>query len=217
MKSLINYINENLNTYSSSDLQKKIKEYFPDYKFSFKLTLNNKKTIKNKYSNKSFVLFAEKNVIKKLKNDEFFNNLIHFYGYYITSSNIGWLCISPLYPENVNKFVYYNKGLYHLTTSNNDKSIQKNGLRCKNNKYRDFPKRLYLYSINDDNPKFKKEFIDKIINDFDLDEYGLSVYKIDINKLKKSNIDFYTDDYMEEKESVFTYHNIPKEYITKIQ
>ena len=53
----------------------------------------------------------------------------------------------------------------------------------------------------------------KILNDFDIDEYGVTIFEIDKEKL--NNIDFYTDDYMSEKESVFIYSNIPVEAITK--
>ena len=213
-------VNENLKSHDAKQLQKKIKEYFPSYKFDFYSTLE-KKSLKNKYDKKSFLIgledYAEMNKIKK---DEKFISLLQFYNYYITKEFYDSFVVSPLYSENVTEQVKKNKHLYHFTTGNNKESILKNGLRSKNGEYRYFPKRVYLYStdknitpknINDD--KDIEEFVKKILNKFDIDEYGVTIFEIDKEKL--SNIDFYTDDYMDEKESVFIYSNIPAEAITK--
>ena len=61
--------------------------------------------------------------------------------------------------------------------------------------------------------RYIEKFVKKILNEFDMDEYGVTIFEIDKDKL--NNIDFYTDDYMDEKESVFIYSNIPAEAITK--
>jgi len=213
-------VNENLKTHNANQLQKKIKEYFPDYKFDFYSTLS-KKSLKNKYDNKSFMIGLEDyGQMNKIKKDNKFISLLQFYNYYITKEFYDSFVVSPLYPENVNGQVNKEKYLYHFTTGNNEESILKNGLRSKNGDYRYFPKRVYLYStdknitpknINDD--KNVEIFIKKILNEFDIDEYGVTIFEIDKEKL--NNIDFYADDYMDEKESVFIYSNIPAEAIRK--
>ena len=78
-----------------------------------------------------------------------------------------------------------------------------------------FPERIYLYS------KYKldsndKEFINKVTDPFKREKYGISIFKINLNKIGK-DISFYTDDYMEEDEAVYTYTNIPSECISKIK
>ena len=213
-------VTENLKSHDAEQLQKKIKEYFPDYKFDFYSTLS-KKSLKNKYDNKSFMIGLEDyGQMNKIKKDNKFISLLQFYNYYITKEFYDSFVVSPLYPENVTGQVNKEKHLYHFTTGNNEESILKNGLRSKNGDYRYFPKRVYLYStdknitpknINDD--KNVEIFVKKILNDFDIDEYGVTIFEIDKEKL--NNIDFYTDDYMDEKESVFIYSNIPAEAITK--
>ena len=209
-------VTENLKSHNAEQLQKKIKEYFPSYKFDFYSTLE-KKSLKNKYDNKSFLIGLETySDMNKIKKDEKFISLLQFYNYYITKEFYDSFVVCPLYSENVTKEVNKRKNLYHFTTGNFEKSILENGLRSKSGEYRYFPKRIYLYSTDKDIAKdnLPKEFIDKILNEFDKDEYGVTILKIDKDKL--NNVDFYTDDYMSEKESVFIYANIPADYITKI-
>ena len=213
-------VTENLKSHDAEQLQKKIKEYFPNYKFDFYSTLS-KKSLKNKYDNKSFMIGLEDyGQMNKIKKDSKFISLLQFYNYYITKEFYDSFVVSPLYPENVTGQVNKEKHLYHFTTGNNEESILKNGLRSKNGDYRYFPKRVYLYStdksitpknINDDTNI--EIFVKKILNEFDIDEYGVTIFEIDKEKL--NNIDFYADDYMDEKESVFIYSNIPAEAITK--
>lgn len=209
---------ENLKTHDADKLQNQIKKYFPNIEFEFNSVLS-KRSLKNKYDNKSFLLSCDElSDINKLKKDKNFDDLLHFYNYYITKEFYDTLVISPLYAENVNDLVNKNEYLYHFTTGNNAKSILQNGLRIKmGESYRYFPKRIYLYSTNKEitlDKNLPKRFINKIINKNDKDNYGLTILKIDKDKL--SNIDFYTDDYMEEKESVYIYNNIPSEYIEKV-
>ena len=208
-------VNENLKSHNAEQLQKKIKEYFPQYNFDFYSTLE-KKSLKNKYDNKSFLIGLETySDMNKIKKDEKFISLLQFYNYYITKEFYDSLVVCPLYSENVTQEVNKRKNLYHFTTGNFEKSILENGLRSKSGEYRYFPKRVYLYSTDDDitQKTLPENFIKKILNDFDKDEYGVTIFEIDKEKL--SNIDFYTDDYMDEKESVFIYSNIPAEAITK--
>lgn len=213
-------VNENLKSHNAEKLQKKIKEYFPEYHFDFYSTLE-KKSLKNRYDKKSFLIgLDEYTQLNKLKKDQKFISLLQFYNYYITKEFYDSIVVSPLYSENVTEQVKKNKHLYHFTTGNNEESILKNGLRSKNGEYRYFPKRVYLYSTNKNitvknasDDKDIEEFVKKILDEFDIDEYGITIFEIDKDKL--NNIEFYTDDYMDEKESVFIYSNIPAEAITK--
>ena len=187
---------ENLKTHDADKLQHQIKKYFPNIEFEFNSVLS-KKSLKNKYDNKSFLLSCDElSDINRLKKDKNFDDLLQFYNYYITK----------------------NEYLYHFTTGNNVKSILQNGLRIKRGEsYRYFPKRIYLYSTNKEilsEKDLPKKFISKIINQDDKNNFGLTILKIDKDKL--NNIDFYTDDYMEEKESVYIYNSIPSEYIEKV-
>ena len=59
------------------------------------------------------------------------------------------------------------------------------------------------------------EFAKQIINPFMVKKFGLSVLKIDLNRVRKSNISFYRDTAMGE-DAIFTYNSIPKECITEL-
>lgn len=212
------YILENLKSHNTKQLQEKILNKFlnkyNDIKFQ---ELTNKK---EKYDVKGFILLSKTN-IENIYNDKEFQDLIQFYGYYITDKTNIHLAILPTYPENVSDFVYKkNKGiLYHFTAGKHVNEILKKGLRIKRANYREYPERIYLYSCGykklKDIPNIES-FINNVVNSFDRNRYGLSIFKINLNKINGSNIEFYTDDIMDEKEAVFTYNNIPKECITKI-
>lgn len=212
------YILENLKSHNTKQLQDKILKKFihkyNDINFD-KLT-----TDKENYDVKGFVLLSN-HYIKDLEEDKEFIDLLQFYGYYITQKKDTYLIIVPTYPENVSDFVYKkNNGiLYHFTSGKYVDEILNKGLRIKKAKYREYPERIYLYSCG-----YKKlkdidnveKFINKVVNQFDMKRYGLSVFKIDLNKINGSNIEFYTDEYMDEEAAVFTYNNIPSKCITKI-
>lgn len=215
---IYDYILENLKSHNTKQLQNKILNKFLDKYDDIKFQkLTNQK---EKYDVKGFVILSY-NYIKDLCNDEEFNNLIKFYGYYISDKTNIHLVVLPTYPENVSDFVYKkNKGiLYHFTSGEYVDEILNKGLRIKKASYREYPERIYLYSCG-----YKKlediqnidKFINKVVNSFNRKKYGLSIFKIDLNKIKGNNIEFYTDDIMDEKEAVFTYNNIPKDCITKI-
>ena len=218
---LFDYVLENLQTHDVKKLQYKIKKYFGDkYKFEFEPVLGDEDEGKEKNSKKSFYIHGRTLAIEQMYEDEDLNNLVKFYGYYIPKDHrpmSSYLMISPLYAESANDLVYKSchGKLYHFTTKDHEESILKNGLRCKEGTYRDFPKRIYCYASSRGVGPKAKAFINEVVNDFDRKDYGLTVLKIDLNKVGK-NIDFYTDDYMEEKEAVYTYTNIPKECITKV-
>ena len=218
---LFDYVLENLQTHDVKKLQDKINKYFGDkYKFEFEPVLGDEDEGKEKNSKKSFYIHGRTLAIERMYEDEDLNNLVQFYGYYIPKDHrpmSSYLMISPLYAESATDLVYKSchGKLYHFTTKNNEESILKNGLRCKKGTYRDFPARIYCYASSRGVGPKAKAFADEVIDGFDRKKYGASVLKIDLNKIGK-NIDFYTDEYMEEKEAVYTYTNIPKECITKV-
>ena len=160
-----------------------------------------------------------------LTNDSKFNSMLEIFGYYVTANRTNGdlfsIAICPRYAKDAYDMVYkQNHGkLYHFTAGKYVGEIETKGLRCKKSSYRDFPERVYLYASDkhlDKIPDIGK-FIKTVVNPFDIKRYGLTVYRIDMNKLKSNTyINFYTDDYMDEEAAVYTYNNIPAECITKI-
>lgn len=160
-----------------------------------------------------------------LTNDSKFNSMLEIFGYYVTvnttNGDLFSIAICPRYAKDAHDIVYkQNHGkLYHFTAGRYVSEIETKGLRCKKSSYRDFPERVYLYASDKRLDKIPDigEFIKTVVNPFDIKRYGLTVYRIDMNKLKsKTYVNFYTDDYMDEEEAVYTYNNIPAECITKV-
>lgn len=156
--------------------------------------------------------------------DTKFKSIIEVFGYYVTLkryvSGLFNIDICPRYAKDAYDIVSKNHGkLYHFTAGRYVGEIETKGLRCKKSSYRDFPERVYLYASDKRLDKIPDigEFIKTVVNPVDIKRYGLTVYRIDMNKLKsKTYVNFYTDDYMDEEEAVYTYNNIPAECITKI-
>lgn len=215
---IYDYILENLKSHDTKKLKDKILDKFLDkyYDIKFHELTNTKES----YKVKGFILSSDR-FSNDINKDKDFQNLLQFYGYYVTEQFNENLIIMPTYPENVSNFVYKeNNGiLYHFTSGKHVDEILKKGLRIKKASYREYPERIYLYSCGykklEDIPDLKK-FIKKVVSIFNLKRYGLSIFKINLNKISSHNIEFYTDELMDEKEAVFTYNNIPKECITKI-
>ena len=160
-----------------------------------------------------------------LTNDSKFNSMLEIFGYYVTANRTNGdlfsIAICPRYAKDAYDMVYkQNHGkLYHFTAGKYVGEIETKGLRCKKSSYRDFPERVYLYASDKHLDKIPDigEFIKTVVNPFDIKRYGLTVYRIDMNKLKSNTyINFYTDDYMDEEAAVYSYNNIPAECITKI-
>lgn len=204
------YILENLNTHDTELLQKKILGIFNKYDVKFYNYSND---------NKNAFEIQTENAIE-LSNDNNFIRLLDFFGYYVSKTYKDACLVCPKYSKNMNDLVYnknYGK-LYHFTTKDHDNSILKNGLKTRNKKYRFFPERIYLYSSFKPLNKINgiKEYITKVVGQMRINIYGLSVFKIDLSNLN-NEISFYKDDIMNDENSVFTYTNIPKECIEKIE
>lgn len=206
------FILESLTTHDINKLKAKIEDEFGDnIDCNF---INDKK--------QSLQIISNDDLAKSEK----LKILVNVFGYYVTKSvkdvntNLFVIEICPTYAKDANKIVSKNHcKLYHFTTGEHAKDIETSGLRCKKSSYRDFPERVYLYASDKHLDKIHDigEFIKTVVNPFDIKRYGLTVYRIDMNKLKsKTYVNFYTDDYMDEDEAVYTYNNIPAECITKI-
>lgn len=208
------FILENLKSHDINLLCKKIWEMFgkdcPTLEF---LPMNHKDT--------SFQIVSYEEIDEdKLK------NLLEFFGYYITTSGQDeedgeyYYIVSPTYPTNANDLVYgENHGkLYHFSTGKYAKEIETKGLRCKKSSYRYFPERIYAYASDkklEKTPDIYKKCA-AVVNPEKAKEYGIYVYRIDLNNKNGKHINFYEDDVMEYDDAVFTYNNIPAECITLV-
>lgn len=217
------FILETLQTHDTKKLQDKLKkEYdnieFEDYsgenKKSFYMILPDKYHIYD-FKNDGGRLDADYNNIEK------FNNILSFYNYYVSFTKKikdKWtLFIEPRYSDNITSKIFNSHAsIYHFTDGESAKSILKNGLRCKQGKYREFPERIFLWVTDkklEDNLEHLYDFILKIGNRNKLYKNELSILQIRNN----NKFDIYNDTAMKDEEAVFTYDNIPKEYIKEIK
>ena len=152
---------------------------------------------------------------EKIKSNEKFIELLHFFNYFVTYKEKNDLYLEPRYSEIITIDDEY---LYHLTSINNLNDIYKKGLLCKCGKkifddngkkigidnYRDFPKRIYVFALKNET----HNEIDKITS-------SLNTKNAIILKIKNSkNITLYKDVAYDENEKMFfTYDNIPPQLI----
>jgi len=215
------YVFENLQTHDADKLKDKLKkEYGNDISFKDYSGDKNKSFYVILSDNLRIIDFSRKGgrLDSDYDNIEKFENILSFYNYYVSYTekidNKWTLFIEPRYSDNVtNKFKNYS--LYHFTDNKSAESILKNGLRLKTSRYRDFPKRIFLYAT-----KYKLEDIKDKIKDFILIVGNRSkLYENELAILKINNngkFDLYNDTAMKDKESIFTYDFIPAKYIKKI-
>lgn len=207
------FILENLQSHDIKLLCKKIRQKFGNNNIISFLDINDKNT--------SMQLASRSTIdMNELK------NLLDFFGYYVTKTfkddSYNNYIISPVYSSDANELVYVkNHGkLYHFTTGENSKEIERTGLRCKSAKYRRFPERIYVYSSCkklDQIPDLSNK-IKSVINPIEAKKHGVYVYRIDLNKAKNDIcINFYDDDIMNDKDAVYTYNNIPPECISLVK
>lgn len=201
------YILENLNTHDQNLLIKKLE--------------------KIKYFNK--VEFEQKQVIKlvcnKKADEQELNNVLDFYGYYISLKQYDletdryFYFICPKYSKNYTDFIFDQcKGVcYHICQTKDVESILKNGLRCRSAKYRYFPKRIYVIALPVKEISKLNTTLKSIVEEIGIDNTSkYSVLRIDLGSNGNSHgsgPDFYQDDAMENENTFFTYTNIPPQYI----
>ena len=206
----VDYIYENLKSHDVKKLQYKLKKEYGN-KIRFQNYLGDIK--------KSFLIIPVDNDVSFFIDNEKINNILSFYNYYLSYSDNdngrNYLFIEPRYSDKVSDEIYNShKYIYHFTDKLSAKSILETGLRIKNRGYREFPERIFLYAtdkkIEDDKENIYK-FILKVCNRKRIKEYGISVLRIK----NDGKIDFYNDTAMDEKEAIFSYENIPYQYISK--
>lgn len=154
--------------------------------------------------------------INILLNSEKFNELVLFFNYFVTYYKNNKIYLEPKYPKTI---TLNDKFVYHFTKQKNVKSILKNGLRCRCGEteyigygqrriisYRDFPKRVYLFTTNDDSVENLKKQCKSLCGDY----YGYVVLKIK----RPNNMTLYKDvSYSPAENMFFTYDNIPPQLI----
>lgn len=219
----VDYIYENLQSHDPEKLKSKLKrEYgneisFQDYngkeKKSFIMILNNDNLL-DFYNPKN-------NPDADYEKIEKFNNILSFYNYYVSYNDEDkgkkYLFIEPRYSDNVTDEVFNShKYLYHFTDKKSSISILEVGLRARKSNYREYPERIFLYAsdkkIDENNIKDFADFILRVCNPISLKRNGLRVLEIK----NTGKIDLYNDTAMTEDEAVFTYQNIPHDYIKKL-
>lgn len=213
------YILETLKSHNVNLLIKKIKEKFSkDHVITIIEIINNVEVKPASFGIDSDIDLSDENE---------FNNLLEFFGYYITQvrtldNGLYYHIISPKYTDDANDMVYKdnNGKLYHFSTGKNAGEIERTGLRCRSAKYRYYPERIYCYASDKSFDKLDDLYnkVMTVINPFDAKMYGVYVYHIDLNKLTKDNyINFYSDDLMRDKSAVYTYNTIPANCIKLIK
>jgi len=156
---------------------------------------------------------------KKLYDE--FHSLLNLTGYYISlwyddnnEKHISGIDVSS-YINNKKLIIYFNKKydfedngikiyMYHVTEWSHEGSILRKGIFSKSQKQIDnHPERIYLFDSLDDAKSFSVNF-DKPI-----------IFKIDMRLVNK--IKLYTDPKFPNIDSFYTYDNIPKISLTKLE
>lgn len=210
---VIDYVWENLQTHDYSLLKKQLTKYFPTKIKSFI----------NQTDASSKDIFGIEFADKDLYKDEKFISLLNFFNYFVREIRDDMYIIEPIYSEQASDRVYKecNGILYHFTDNNTAKSILKSGLRIKGRSEKDwkYPNRVYLYApgfyLSRENAGDWLMDALNVVDNQKIKSFGLAVLKVDLHKLNKSNISFYVDPTLPTN-AVFTYNNIPKTCITKL-
>lgn len=216
-----NIIKENLKQYDTKQVQDKLKQYFPFIKFDMHIT-------NSKYNKYFFAIILDnKDDWNELFKTDKFESILRFYNFFISErvKNNLFMTIEPIVSDNVNDIVYkYNKGiLYHFTFDDEiTNHILKSGLIVKKAKYRDFPKRIYLYRTKNAYGNLLDDADDIIKFLFEMFKtkpkvlYNISkmqIIKVDLNRLVgiKHELNFFKDTSMKSNQTIFTYNNIHKD------
>lgn len=200
----IDYVWENLKSHDIDSLINRLYKEFP---------IDNIE----KFGEGCFIVWFETD----MSNYDKFKDILRFYNYNIRQTFKGGLLIEPIYATDLSNYVYNECGgiVYHFTDNKSAKYILENGLRIKGSTVgRHIPKRIYVYApqklINKNDIDDVKRFALAVVNSIKIKRYGLCCLKINLNKPHNTNIGFYKDTTMKQKESLFTLNNIPKECIT---
>lgn len=172
--------------------------------------------------------------VNKLYKDKAFKDYLYARKWYITKHNIntGLIIIEPIDANNITDKIYkdFDGIVYHITLSKNVKTILNTGLRPKqgNNDFRLFDDNGHIYVYMSNNFRELCNITKSIINDKILSNgkdgdkwsiYNISVLKIDLNKIKNTQIIFYKDTFYfsnEVRNAAYTKYKIPAECITDV-
>jgi len=211
----VDYIQENLSTHNAPLLQEKLLNFFS----------NNINSFFN-YDGKiySFNIILNKDVnINVFKKDKQLLKLLAFFNYKLRETNEveNTLFIEPTFSENADTWVWKNcKNIcYYFTIRPIADDLLKNGFRIRNNAKINIPNRNYMYATDKlsikSGDEYINQFINKVVDLSDIEKYGLSVLRVDLNRTK-GYIAFYKDTNMDFPEAVFTYNNIPAKCIKEV-
>lgn len=222
------FILENLQTHDWRLLKKSLEKEFNNL-----VTVN---LVNNKASSdKEFIIvdvqgskeLPASKILNSFKNNKA-KDIINFYGYTLSGIKLTYVYLEPEFPNRAEDFLYKNcNGVcFHLCEKSMFKeSILKTGLRCKNrdndktSKYRNWPKRIYVYATESykDKEKLKSELEDLAYEISDgylrLEDYVVLRIQFPSTGLLRQ-FNFYKDSVMKLNGSMFTYQNIPGNFIS---
>lgn len=221
-KSIPNYISENLKSHNCDKLINVINKSYNEEIESYDIF-----NFSEDSKLKALDIICKNNYIcEKLISDKNFKNILNFFNYYITKCSNNIISIEPLFPKNMNNYVYGDNEnqchgiLYHFCSKDTAEKILKSGLRIKKSKTnkREYPARIYMLASPNLNIRKQRikviQFAKCIIcNDVNINDY--CILKVNMRGFEH-NIDFYKDESMANDECVFCYSNIPASRIERI-
>ena len=220
-KSIPNYISENLKSHDCDKLINIINKFYNEEIESYDIF-----NFSEDSKLKALDIICKNNYSEKLISDKNFKNILNLFNYYVTKCSNNIISIEPLFPKNMNNYVYGDNEnqchgiLYHFCSKDTAEKILKSGLRIKKSKTnkREYPARIYMLAIPNLNIRKQRikviQFAKCIIgNDVNINDY--CIFKVNMRGFKH-NIDFYKDESMANDECVFCYSNIPASRIERI-
>ena len=221
-KSIPNYISENLKSHDCDKLIDVINKFHNEEIESYDIF-----NFSEDSKLKALDIICKNNYIcEKLISDKNFKNILNFFNYYVTKCSNNIISIEPLFPKNMNNYVYGDNEnqchgiLYHFCSKDTAEKILKSGLRIKKSKTskREYPARIYMLASPNLNIRKQRikviQFAKCIIgNDVNINDY--CILKVNMRGFEH-NIDFYKDESMANDECVFCYSNIPASRIEHI-
>ena len=221
-KYIPNYISENLKSHDCDKLIDVINKFYNEEIESYDIF-----NFSEDSKLKALDIICKNNYFsEKLISDKNFKNILNFFNYYITKCSNNIISIEPLFPKNMNNYVYGDNEnqchgiLYHFCSKDTAEKILKSGLRIKKSKTnkREYPERIYMLAITNLNIRKQRikviQFAKCIIgSDVNINDY--CVLKVNMRGFEH-NIDFYKDESMTNDECVFCYSNIPASIIERI-
>lgn len=220
-KSIPNYISENLKSHDCDKLIDVINKFYNEKIESYDIF-----NFSEDSKLKALDIICKNNYSEKLIGDKNFKNILNFFNYYVTKCSNNIISIEPLFPKNMNNYVYGDNEnqchgiLYHFCSKDTAEKIIKSGLRIKKSKTnkREYPARIYMLAIPNLNIRKQRikviQFAKCIIgSDVNINDY--CILKVNMRGFEH-NIDFYKDESMANDECVFCYSNIPASRIERI-